>query len=47
VQIVVETVRQVMGVIDVDEHLHRRRPNPRSSAEPWIVGGPMRLRPER
>ena len=46
-EIVADMVRQVMGVIDVDEHLHRRRPNPRSSAEPWIVGGPMPPRPDR
>ena len=39
--IVTGMVQQVMGVIEVVDRLSHRRPNPRSSAKPWIVGGSM------
>lgn len=39
--IVVSTVRDVAGVIEVVSRIHHRAPNPPSSSTPWI-GGPMR-----
>jgi CBS domain-containing protein len=36
--IVVSTVRNVAGVIDVINHLHHRQPNPKPSTKQWMFG---------
>jgi CBS domain-containing protein len=36
--IIVEMIRGVDGVIDVDSHLHHREPNPSLPKPPWMLG---------
>ena len=36
--VVASMVRDVAGVIDLISHLHARKPNPRTSTQPWMFG---------